>query len=319
MSSVTAPRVSVVVATLDRCNYLRLCLDALARQTAGFESFEVIVVDNGSVDETAEVVRGFCGQGRNVSYVYEERPGLSAARNAGIRASRAEIVAFTDDDAVPDPQWVERIATRYEMLGDEVAVLGGEVRPIWEAPRPDWLTNELLRPLSAGLLWGPTARLVREEEWLVEVNIAYRRSRLIEFGGFAEQLGRVGDTLLSCEGLVNLLMARAGLQAYYDPSILVGHHIHASRLTRTWFRRRYFWQGVSMNRVHNYLEQMSAALKLPQPSHFSRSWEEIVLPASAAAWADLFDDRSETPLEQQVFVLEQLGYLLESQSLIAGR
>jgi glycosyltransferase involved in cell wall biosynthesis len=317
MASMTAPGVSVVVATLNRCNYLRLCLDALARQTAASESFEVIVVDNGSTDETAEVVRGFCDQGRNVSYVREERPGLSVARNSGLRRCGAEISAFTDDDALPDPQWVERIASRYAMLGQEVVVLGGEVRPIWEAPRPDWLTNELLRPLSAGLLWSPTARLLRNGESLMGVNIAYRKSRLLEFGGFAEQFGHVGDTLLSCEDCVNLLMTRAGLQAYYDPSILVGHHIHASRLTRGWFRRRYFWQGVSTNRVHNCLEQMSAALNIPQPLELS-STREIVLPASAAAWADLFDDCSDSPLEQQVLVLEQLGYLLQSQSVIAG-
>ncbi|MGO9991008.1 MAG: glycosyltransferase [Steroidobacteraceae bacterium] len=319
MSSATIPRVSVVVATLDRCHYLRLCLRALARQTAGFDAFEVIVVDNGSEDETPDVVDGFSGQGCNVIYVREERRGLSVARNTGVRSSRAAIVAFTDDDAVPDPQWVERIVARFETLGEDVAVIGGEVRPIWEAPRPDWLTNQLLRPLSAGLLWGPTARLLHSEEWLVEVNIAYRKSRLLEFGGFAEQLGRVGDTLLSCDGCVNLLFARAGLRAFYDPHILVGHHIHASRLTRGWFRRRYFWQGVSMNRVHKYLEEMTVALNITQHADRPPTFEEIILPTSAAAWADLFNDDSDTLLEQQVFVLEQLGYLLQSQSLITGR
>jgi glucosyl-dolichyl phosphate glucuronosyltransferase len=319
MTPVTVPIISVVVPTLNRCNYLRLCLDALARQTAARETFEVIVVDNGSADETVEVVRGFLGEGRNACYVREDRPGLSIARNNGLHRCRAEIVAFTDDDAVPDPQWVERIASRFEMMDEEVAIVGGEVRPIWEAPRPDWLTNELLRPLSAGLLWSPTARLLRTGEWLMEVNIAYRKSRLIEFNGFPEQLGRVGDALLSEDGCVNLLMARAGLHAFYDPNILVGHHIHASRLTRGWFRRRYFWQGVSMNRVHSYLEQMSVAMNIPEPSRFAMSWQEIVLPASAAAWADLFDDRSDIRFDHQVAVLEQLGYLLESQALIAGR
>jgi glycosyltransferase involved in cell wall biosynthesis len=319
MCSATVPRVSVVVATRNRCSYLRLCLDALASQTATFDSFEVIVVDNGSEDETAEVARGYCGAGRNVSYVHEPRAGLSIARNCGVNASRAEIVAFTDDDAIPEPHWVERITARFKTLGDEVAVLGGEVRPIWEAPRPDWLTNELLRPLSAGLLWSPTARLLQGEEWLVEVNIAYRKSRLLEFGGFAEQLGRVGESLLSGEGCINQLMRRAGLHAYYDPNILVGHHIPANRLTRNWFRRRYFWQGVSMNRVYNYVEKLSADMHIKQNSQYARTWEEVIVPTSAWAWADLFDDRSETPFVQQVFVLEQLGYLLESQSLIAGR
>src|ERR1700730_10745455 len=127
MSSLTVPAVSVVVATLNRCNYLRLCLDALARQTAAVESFEVIVVDNGSTDQTAEMVRAYCDHARNVSYVREERPGLSVARNSGLRRCRAEITAFTDDDALPDRQWVERIAGRYETLGEEVAILGGEV------------------------------------------------------------------------------------------------------------------------------------------------------------------------------------------------
>jgi glycosyltransferase involved in cell wall biosynthesis len=316
---VTVPTVSVVVATLNRSHYLRRCLAALTRQSAPVDGFEVVVVDNGSTDDTPAVVGEFRGHARNVSYVREDRTGLSAARNCGVRESRAEIVAFTDDDAVPDPDWVERIAGRYTTLGADVAVLGGDVRPIWEAPRPDWLTNDLLRPLSAGLLWSPTARPLRNQEWLVEVNIAYRKSRLLEFGGFAEQLGRVGNTLLSCEGCVNLLMARAGLHAYYDPEILVGHHIHASRLTRGWFRRRSFWQGVSLSRVQAYVDEMSAALNLPEPLQYQGSWEEITLPASADAWADLFDDRSATPLAQQASFLEQLGYLLQSQSLIEGR
>lgn len=319
MSSATVPGVSVIVATRDRARYLRLCLEALSRQTARLESFEIIVVDNGSADGTADVVGELSAQIPNIRPVREDRVGLSIARNVGVAHSRASIVAFTDDDAVPDPHWVERIAARFDTLGDEVAVLGGEVQPIWEAPRPDWLTNELLRPLSAGLLWSPTPRTLRGNEWLVEVNIAYRKARLLEFGGFDETLGRSGESLLSGEGCINQLMTRAGLHAYYDPNILVGHHIPAERLTRSWFRRRFFWQGVSMNRVYNYVERMSATLNIPPAEPYTHSWEEIVVPASAGAWADLFDDRSDTPFVQQVFVLEQLGYLLESQSLIAGR
>lgn len=319
MAAAGLPRVSVVVATLNRCDYLRLCLEALARQTADSSGFEVVVVDNGSTDATQAFVRDLSARTPNLRYVREARLGLSVARNAGLRESRADIVAYTDDDAVPHPQWVERIIARFEALGQDVAILGGDVRPIWEAPRPDWLTDALLRPLSAGLLWGPAARMLVGDEWLMEVNIAYRKARLVEFGGFAEQLGRVGDTLLSSDGCVNLLMGRAGLRCYYDPQIVVGHHIHASRLTRAWFRRRHFWQGVSNCRVRAYLDQMSAALKLPETRLSPNSWEEVVVPASAAEWADLFDDRSRTPFENQLAALEQLGYLLQSQGLLSGR
>lgn len=313
------PLISVIVATRDRSDYLRLCLQALTRQTLPPEAFEILVVDNGSSDDTGEVLRDFRRSMPNLHLVREERAGLSRARNAGVQASTAELVAFTDDDAVPAPDWAERISARYAQLGAEVAVLGGEVNPIWEAPRPEWLTNTLLRPLSAGLLWSPTARILRGDEWLMEVNIAYRKSRLLEFGGFSEDLGRIGDSLLSGEGCINLIMIRAGLKLFYDPEILVGHHIPASRLTRTWFRRRYFWQGVSMNRVYKYVERVSVDMKIPPAQEARSNWEEITVPTSAHAWADLFDDRSPTPFEDQVYMLEQLGYLLESQSLISGR
>jgi len=318
--TVFKPSVSVVVATLNRSRYLQLCLQALALQTAAPQSFEIIVVDNGSTDDTAAVVRTFCAaKGPVTHYLPEPRQGLSIARNSGWRAGKGAIIAFTDDDAVPDPDWVARIMARFEALDADVAVLGGEIAPIWEAPRPAWLTNEMLRPLSAGLLWGPTPRMLRDTEWLMEVNIAYRRVHLAEFGGFPEQLGRIGDILLSGEGSIDRVMVRAGLRLFYDPLIRVGHHIPKTRLTRTWFKRRAFWQGVSENRVHQYVEEKCAALELPEDPKSRKTWEEITVPASAAEWADLFDDRSDTPLEHQMFVLEQLGYLLQSQSLFMGR
>ncbi len=315
----TDPRIAVVVATLDRCDYLNLCLQALGRQSAAADSFEVIIVDNGSADRTAGIAAAACSQHSNMIYVREERRGLSIARNAGVARSRADLVAFTDDDAIPNADWVERILARFATLPAEVAVLGGEVIPIWEGPRPDWLTDPLLRPLSAGLMWAPAARLLRDDEWLVEVNIAYRRARLIEFGGFAEQLGRVGNNLMSGEGCINQLMARAGLRCFYDPEILVGHHIPASRLTQGWYRRRYFWQGVSMNIVAQYVDRAAEELGLQHSAGSARRWEEIVVPASAAAWADLFDDRSAMPFGEQIFMLEQLGYLLQSQAILSGR
>ncbi len=314
-----SPQVSVVIATLNRATYLNLCLHALTKQTASSNEYEIIVVDNGSNDNTCEVVSAYCESHINIRYILEPRQGLAIARNTGVKHSKADIIAFTDDDAIPDPSWVKKITERFANLDASVAVMGGEVRPIWEAPRPTWLTDALMRPLSAGLFWGPTARILRGDEWLVEVNIAYRKSRIIEFGGFPENLGRIGDSLLSGEGCINILLARAGLNAFYDPDIIVGHHIPAGRLNMNWFRRRFFWQGVSNCRVSEYIEETS--IKMGLQNHFNNSplWEEIIVPTSSATWTNLFDDFSETPLEDNLFQIEQLGYLLQSQSLISGR
>jgi glycosyltransferase involved in cell wall biosynthesis len=279
----------------------------------------VIIVDNGSSDDTKHLATSFCNRHSHFHYCFEPRAGLSIARNTGIRISRAEIVAFTDDDAVPDPTWAERLLSRFQQYSHDLGIVGGDVIPVWEAERPEWLSEHLLRPLSAGLKWSTEARMLRPGEWLVEVNSAYRKAALNQTGGFPEKLGRVGDLLLSGDGAINLLVQRAGFMLYYDPAILVKHHIPPSRLTKEWFRRRSFWQGVSMNRLHRYVEETASRLGFPETPLAARIWEEVVVPTSASAWADLFDDRSAGDFAEQLVQLEQLGYLLESQSVVIGR
>jgi glycosyltransferase involved in cell wall biosynthesis len=279
----------------------------------------VIVVDNASTDDTQGVVKSFCQRNQNFRYIHEAKVGLASARNTGVGISSTNFIAFTDDDAEPDPTWLERILARFQELPDDVGMVGGEVLAVWEVERPIWLSDFLLRPLSAGLMWSPEPRFLKPGEWLVEVNSGYRKSALLRLGGFPEHLGRLGDLLLSGESGVNVLIERAGLRLFYDPAILVRHYIPASRVTRAWFRRRAFWQGVSMNLLHRYVEETARNLGLPEPPKRARAWEEIPVPVSPSAWADLFDDQSTQDFADQLYRLEQLGYLLQSQSVVVGR
>jgi hypothetical protein len=139
---------------------------------------------------------------------------------------------------------------RFQEQPEDIGIVGGDVIPVWETERPEWLTDDLLRPLSAGLKWSTEPRVLCSGEWLAEVNAAYNKEILVRIGGFREHLGRVGEILLSGEGGVDRLIQRAGFKLYYDPEILARHHVPATRLTRTWFRRRYFWQGVSLNMLN---------------------------------------------------------------------
>jgi glucosyl-dolichyl phosphate glucuronosyltransferase len=317
---ISSKLITVVVSTLNRSEQLARCLAALQEQTAPAADVEVLIVDNGSTDDTPSVASRFCAQTTNCFYFRESQSGLAKARNAGIARSSSEIIAFTDDDALPQRDWAERLIKRFDEMPDDVAVIGGEVRPIWESERPDWLTDALLRPLSAGLMWSLEARFLRSDEWLLEVNSAYRKRLLQEFGGFPEHLGRVGEFLLSGENCVNRVMQRAGLRLFYDPGILVHHCIPASRLTRAWFRRRMFWQGVTMNLLKRFVEAQSLALSITDPSaDKNEEWEEIAVPTSVHAWAELFNDKSSKTFEEHLDMIENLGYLLESQSLVIGR
>ncbi|MTK64370.1 MAG: glycosyltransferase [Methanobacterium sp.] len=310
--------ISAVVCTQNRSDYLVRCLAALERQTLAPDCFEVVVVDNGSKDDTPSVIASFCERLAHFKRYFEPRPGLSIARNSGTRMCAADIVAFTDDDAEPDPAWLEGLLFRFREGGESFGIVGGDVIPVWGAPRPAWLTDQMLRPLSAGLKWSTEARLARSGEWLIEVNSAYRKSVLDFVGGFPEKLGRVGDLLLSGDGVVNQLIEMAGFSLFYDPAILVRHHISANRLSREWFRKRSFWQGVTLNRCHRYVLQTAQTLGLDLPAQRGRRWEEIIVPTSALAWADLFDENSQEDFSDQLYHLEQLGFFLESQRLVIG-
>ena len=114
-------KISVVVPVRDMGDSLGACLTALTRQSV--VPHEILVVDNGSQDNTAEVIRSF-----PVTYLFEQRPGAAAARNCGIRAATGEVVAFTDADCVAAQSWVGALAAPF--AGPEVQVVAGTPLPM---------------------------------------------------------------------------------------------------------------------------------------------------------------------------------------------
>jgi len=117
-----SPLVTVVIPTYARPERLRGCLAALARQTMAADAFEVVVVDDGS-PEPARPPTADALAGPAVRVIRQENAGPSAARNRGVQEARGQLVAFTDDDCLPTPTWLESLVTAHRQCPD--ALVGG--------------------------------------------------------------------------------------------------------------------------------------------------------------------------------------------------
>ncbi|MBL8599246.1 MAG: glycosyltransferase [Devosia sp.] len=299
---------SVVVCTLNRHKHLADCLAALGQQTASAADFEVLVVDNGSTDETAIVAKAWASGAGNRKYIHEPVMGLSKARNTGLRECSGDLVAYTDDDARATPAWVSGIIARFDQLPPTFAALGGEIDPVFESPRPGWLTDGMLHNYSVSLRWSEVPRTLAAHEWICEANCAYRTEILRRYGGFPERLGRQGAALLSGENFVNELMRKDGLQFYFDPTIRVDHLIPSSRLTKAWMRRRYFWGGVTA-------ALLPAAAAERGFTH--DRYPSVRPPLTPEEWVRMLDD-SDEGFELSCARLSEVGYLLGTADAVVG-
>jgi glucosyl-dolichyl phosphate glucuronosyltransferase len=256
-----SPLISVVICTHNRCEWLGAAIQSALDQRVPGGGFEVVVVDNASTDRTPEAVEPFLESGV-VRYVHEGRLGLCHARNTGWQRARARYVAFLDDDAVACPGWLAAVADAFSGMAT-LGVVGGPVEPIWGAPRPSWLSDALAGGLAV-LDWSDRPHPITDVrlEWLAGVNLALPVSVLAEVGGFHPWLDRVGSRLLSSgDVFLQKRVIERGYACLYCPKMAVRHRVPASRLSKRWFYRRYFWQGVS-DAVMQIIEE--------DPSRFER-------------------------------------------------
>jgi glucosyl-dolichyl phosphate glucuronosyltransferase len=236
---------SIVIATYNRAADLRETLGSLAGLRPN-GPWEVIVVDNNSPDGTRAVVEAAARDfPADLRYLFEPEQGRSPAINAGIRASRGGIIATTDDDVRVPPDWLDRAADGLGRLRCDFA--GGRVLPIWGGPRPAWL------PDRGGRQWAVIALLDYGPEPIefgarvpLGVNMAFTRRALDRAGLLDPRTGRRAGTLLGQEVREWCIRARAaGLRGFYVPEMVLEHIIPAARLRKAYFRRWFYWRGIS--------------------------------------------------------------------------
>jgi glycosyltransferase involved in cell wall biosynthesis len=238
-------KVSIVVCTYNRPDYVSRAIESLAYQTLDRNLYEILVVDNGNDRSARSSVEMMRKVFPNLYYHYSSEPGLSIARNLGIRHATGEYIAFLDDDAVACREWLAAIVASFESSEPAPAIVCGPVAPIWESPRPAWLKDQSLGIYSV-LNWSSSSRPLKPAEWVVGANFAVRKDILDTHGPFDTHLGRKGSSLLSGEETALCHRIRSvGHYIQYDPAVAVQHHIHKERLTKKWFYRRQFWGEAS--------------------------------------------------------------------------
>ncbi|PYR06585.1 MAG: glycosyl transferase, partial [Acidobacteria bacterium] len=198
------PRVSVVVCTYNGSRTIRGCLDGLKR--LDYPNYEVIVVDDGSTDGTADIVDEY-----DVRLIRTENRGLSSARNTGLHAATGEIIAYIDDDACPDTHWLKYLASTFSAT-NHAGVGGPNIPPPDDGPIAECVAN------APG---GPVHVLLsdREAEHIPGCNMAFRKACLEAIGGFDPQFRVAGDDVDVCWQL-----QECGWTLGFHPTAMVWHH-----------------------------------------------------------------------------------------------
>lgn len=228
---------SIVVCTYNRAESLRDTLRALqALQAAPGRTCEVIVVDNNSRDHTRAVVEEVQRTWPLLRYEFEGAQGLSHARNHGIASARGEVILFTDDDVLPEPEWLERTLAGLNEYGADAC--GGWIGPIWETPPPPWLTERFYGFLAVRTDRSDDYEVTADTPPPFGANMAFRRRVFERVGLFDTRRGRKGAVLASGEdGEMFERILAAGMKVVFLGGSRVHHKVESFRTTKRYFRR----------------------------------------------------------------------------------
>ena len=203
--------ISVVIPTYNRCDSLKRCLLSLEKQV--FKDFEVLVVDDGSVDDTKNIFDSV--KDKRFRYIFQENKGQSAARNQGVRNAKGNIIAFTDDDCKADPNWLMVVN---KIIRGNIKCVKGRT----EVLNVTNFTKELRKYIYID---NPTSAATN--------NIAYDKESIISVGLFDENMRLHEDLDLSWR------FRLAGGKRSYSPDMVIFHEFE---------RNMYEFKKVAYNR-----------------------------------------------------------------------
>ncbi|MFX0087638.1 MAG: glycosyltransferase family 2 protein [Candidatus Hodarchaeota archaeon] len=243
--------VSIIIAIYSerRLPFLIKLLKQIEKQT--YDKLEtIIIVDNNH--ELFLKIKKIQFQCTTVLHNVEEK-GLSISRNLGIKASKGEIIAFIDDDAIPTRFWVEKLVKSYSK---KTLAVGGLILPLWARYKPYWFPPELLWAIGCtykGMVSSSTDTFVRN---LIGCNMSFRRHLFNDLGLFRRGLGRIGNFLLGGEEMEYCLRISLNYGKnliLLNPFAVVHHFVEPERTKITFLIKRCLFEGISKSLIEKEL------------------------------------------------------------------
>ena len=249
---------SIVIPTKNRAKLLKTVLESIEGQKADQNVFEVIIIDNGSTDETKDVAKEYQEKIKNCRYYYDARPGLHVGRNRGMLESRGELVGYLDDDVILFPNWINTVLTAFE--DKKVMYVGGSVIPY----DMSLMTSEFMskHAVQRGIYWFVSSIScfwetgISEDDTRVHRmpiksffggNSVYRKSVLYKCRGFHPD-GMPNHLLMyrgDGEVYVARYMVKHKMKAMYYAQASVYHMIDINRVSDSYIKYMYFRNGIS--------------------------------------------------------------------------
>lgn len=232
-------QISVVICTYNRAAYIQDAMDSLYQQTIAKDKYEIIIVNNNSSDNTTEVCESWIAAHTDAHFAFynEGKQGASYARNSGAALANGKLLCFMDDDAIAEPDYLERIIRFFEEHLD-AGGLGGRIIPKYIPEEPKWMSY-YVSSIVGNFDYSPTVTVFSPNKYPLESNMIIRKIDFEAVNGFNVDLpGVVGTLRIGGEGKDFFFKLKAlGRVIYYDPAIRVQHVVETSKLTKEYMYR----------------------------------------------------------------------------------
>lgn len=239
--------ISVILCTYNRDKYIYNVLKSVAENDYPHDQYEIVLVNNNSTDGTENECRRFQADYPDIRFRYflETNQGLSYARNCGIRNAQGDLLAYVDDDATVNPEYLRTYSDFFTHHPEAVAA-GGPILPVYETEEPEWMTHYTRQLITGKLFLGNNQREFPRGAFPGGGNACYRKSVFDTVGLFNVELGRKGNSLIGAEekDLFDK-MTTHGMHFYYLPNAILYHIIPPHKLTQNYFDRLTYSIGVS--------------------------------------------------------------------------